>query len=88
MEEQEGRFALLSDDADFKKLRKNSENATNANTKRSTNTWIKPYQEWASSREKCKYGRVDLLDECLAKFYGVIRKQDGKEYKRDTLRVM
>ena len=42
------RFALL--DADD--MRKLGEMSKNKNTKRSTNTWIKVFQDWAMSRGK------------------------------------
>lgn len=67
------------------------ENASNKNTKRSTNTWVNVYRSWAAVQ-----GRIlnleeyspDELGEVLCQFYGEICKKDGTDYEPDCLRVM
>ena len=82
------RFALL--DADD--MRKLGEMSKNKNTKRSTNTWIKVFQDWAMSRGKNEhlesYENLEEMDKTLGAFYAEVRKQNGKDYEPDCLRVM
>ena len=83
------RFALLSDE-DMAKL---SENSKNKNTVRSTNNWVSVFREWAKERGKndnIEEYVVCLLemDRTLGLFFGEIRRQNGKEYEPDSLRVM
>lgn len=64
---------------------------TNANTKKSTQTWLNVYKAWATWRGK----KITLeeyvpseLNEVLSTFYCEVRKSDGRDYEPDCLRVM
>ena len=65
--------------------------AKNANTTRTTQTWLKVFKEWATARfvipELSLYTPEDL-NEILRRFYSEVRKQNDKEYEPDSLRVM
>ena len=62
-----------------------------AETKRSTNVWVRAFNSWARSRNKeedlALYNPEDL-NTALEKFYVEIRKHDGEKYEPDSLRVM
>ena len=83
----EERFQLLTS----QQLSALEESSSNENTKKSTNTWIRVYQAWAEARNKNlnmeEYSPTEL-NEILCSFYGEIRRQDGKDYEPDSLRVM
>ena len=80
------RFQLLSEE-DLKKL---SESAENQNTKKSANNWVKVFTmgSWTVDQSKLGGDRAESLDEVLSQFFGEIRKQDGREYEPESLRVM
>ena len=81
------RFQLLPK----KDLKKLSETAENQSTKKGTSNWVKIYKQWAHKRSinpNLEEIEGESLDEVLSQFYGDIRKQDGKEYEPDSLRVM
>ena len=66
-------------------------NTINANTSKSTKTWLNVYSSWATVRGHSQ----DIhalppveLNKVLRQFFGEIRKKDGKEYEPDCLRVM
>lgn len=63
----------------------------NKNTKRSTNTWVRRFEDWAEGRGL----PTDLasipsteLDGVLQLFYAQIRKKNGDEYEPESLKVM
>ena len=67
------------------------DNTINANTSKSTKTWLNVYSSWATVRGHSQ----DIhalppveLNKVLRQFFGEIRKKDGKEYEPDCLRVM
>lgn len=65
--------------------------AINENTKKSTKTWLRVWQEWAVVRnyssEIESYSPEDL-DEVLQKFYAELRNKKGEDYEPDSLKVM
>ncbi len=74
--------------ADQKNL---AEKATNENTTKSTNLWLRVYQSWAAVRgfgKNVEEVFPDDLNQILKKFYAEIRKKDGSNYEPDSLRVM
>ena len=79
----EGSKFQLLDDNDLKKL---SENASNKNTKMSTNTWLNVYKSWAVARSK-----NTNLEEYTQKELGEILCQSvlrrGSEERRLSLRT-
>ena len=77
--ETNNRFQLLSEE-DLAAL---SENSSNKNTKRSTNTWLNVYKNWASIRGKSSLldYEPNELDGILCQFYGEVRKKDGSDYE-------
>ena len=67
--------------------------ATNENTSRSTNQWLKVFAEWANVRGKNQnleqyVGNKRNLDHVLGCFYSEVRKKNGQDYEPDCLRVM
>lgn len=72
-------------------LQELTDSAKNKNTTRSTNTWIRLYQQWAETRNENinleTYSPLEL-DKVLSRFYAEVRKQDGLDYEPDCLRVM
>ena len=63
----------------------------NKNTNRSTKLWLNVYRSWAEIRKKNKNPEEifpDDLNQVLKQFFAEIRKQNGKEYEPDSLRVM
>ena len=81
------RFVSTSED-DISSL---EEKSKNQNTKKSTTTWVNVYRAWATSLnilpELSLFTPFDL-NNILRKFYAEIRKENGKEYEPDCLRVM
>ena len=63
----------------------------NKHTEHSTITWLNVFKKWAESRQTSpdilSYSLVDL-NEVLRRFYAEIRKEDGRDYGSDSLRVM
>ena len=63
----------------------------NPNTSRSTRSWLNTFRAWAESRaiipELSLFAPTDLND-ILRRFYTEIRKENGREYEPDSLRVM
>ena len=63
----------------------------NENTKKSTEQWKNVLVKWATERGRDKnleaYEFVDL-DKTLLQFYAEVRKESGKDYEPDSLRVM
>ena len=82
------RFAVLRED-DTAAL---AERAFNGNTKKSTKQWMNVYKSWAKIRGENEIMEeilpVSKLNNVLRRFYAEIRKQNGKEYEPDCLRVM
>ena len=67
------------------------EAAVNKNTKKSTETWLRTYLEWANERKKPKSIEnlsPKELDEVLEDFYTELKKKDGSDYKPESLWVM
>jgi len=65
--------------------------ADNANTKRSTKTWMKVLSSWCSSRsvsDKIEKLEPDELDKLLNKFYVEVKKIDGTDYEPESLKIM
>ena len=60
-----------------------AEKAENANTKKSTQLWVKVYRLWARHRGKnenlAEIVPANELNEVLRQFYAEVRKQNGKE---------
>ena len=83
-----GRFASVDNEGQQDLANKSQ----NKNTLKSTNLWLNAFKEWAvlRNKESCleKYETTEELDKSLSQFYGEVRKQDGKDYEPDCLRVM
>ena len=65
--------------------------AENDNTKKSTTSWLKVWQEWASYRNydtQIENYPPEELDKTLEKFYGELRTKKGKDYEPESLKVM
>ena len=67
------------------------DNAKNKLTKLSTANWLKVWETW--TKEKGHDENIELyepseLDKLLEQFYASVRKQDGTDFERDSLRVM
>ena len=63
----------------------------NKNTKRSTDYWKGIFEKWATIRGKEEQlERYDFqeLNEALSQFYAELRKENGQDYERDSLKVM
>ena len=64
----------------------------NFNTKHSTSTWLRRFNQWALHKKLKIDDITDIpkaeLDGVLQKFYAELVKQDGKEYETDFLKVM
>jgi len=67
------------------------EAAVNKNTKKSTETWLRTYLEWANEKKKPKsienFSSEDL-DEVLRDFYTELKKKDDSDYEPESLGVM
>ena len=67
------------------------EAAVNKNTKKSTETWLRTYLEWANEKKKPKSIESlspEDLDEILRDFYTELKKKDGSDYEPESLGVM
>ena len=67
------------------------EAAVNKNTKKSTETWLRTYLEWANEKKKPKSIEnlsPEDLDEILGDFYAELKKKDGSDYEPESLGVM
>ena len=80
-------FQSTSDDVDFYR-----EASSAKNTKKSTATWLKIYNSWATCRgiglREIDQIPPEELDNILQLFYVEVRKQDGQEYEPQCLKVM
>ena len=68
-----------------------SATSENKNTKRSTDYWTNIFQEWAKTRgknEQLESYKVPELNEALAQFFAKLRRENGKDYEPDSLKVM
>ena len=67
------------------------EQSSNANTKKSTDVWLRVFASWANERkvepELSKY-TPENLNSILCRYFAEVRKQDGSEYEPDCFRVM
>ena len=66
------------------------EAAVNKNTKKSTETWLCTYLEWANEKTKPKNIEnlsPEDLDEVLGDFYTELKKKDGSDYEPESLGV-
>ena len=67
------------------------ERSSNANTKKSTDVWLRVFASWANERkvepELSKYTPKNL-NSVLCRYFAEICKQDGSKYEPDCLRVM
>jgi len=80
-------FALTTEN-DLKRLKDKNKNQ---NTARSTITWINRFDAWRKARGitmELENIPENELDTVLQSFFGEIRKNDGKEYEPECLRVM
>ena len=79
---------VASNEGEIKDLEVKSKNH---NTTHSTNTWVNAFNKWAQSRniitELSLFSPIDL-NNILRRFYTELRKENGKEYEPDSLRVM
>ena len=67
------------------------EAAVNKNTKKSTETWLRTFLEWANEKKKPKSIESlspEDLDEVLGDFYTELKKKDGSDYEPESLGVM
>ena len=63
----------------------------NANTAKSTGTWVKRFDKWRTERQiaqKLEEIPKERLDGILQLFFAEIRKNDGSNYEPDSLRTM
>ena len=63
----------------------------NANTAKSTGTWVKRFDKWRTERQtaqKLEEIPKERLDGILQLLYAEIRKNDGTNYEPDSLRTM
>ena len=63
----------------------------NANTAKSTGTWVKRFDKWRMERQtaqKLEEIPKERLDGILQLFFAEIRKNDGTNYEPDSLRTM
>ena len=77
-----------ADEEFIEELRKTSENK---NTKRSKDYWTNIFQQWAKTRgknEQLESYDVPKLNKALAQFFAELRKENGKDYEPDSLKVM
>ncbi|XP_065918766.1 uncharacterized protein KIAA1958-like [Dysidea avara] len=83
-----GKFKTSSD-SELKHLIELNENC---NTKHSTATWVRRFNQWALHRKLniTDISQIprDKLDETLQKFYAELVKQNGQEYEPKSLKVM
>ena len=59
--------------------------SVNKNTKKSTETWLRTYLEWANEKKKPKSIESlspEDLDEILGDFYTELKKKDGSDYEQ------
>ena len=76
------------DEEFIEELRNTSENK---NTKRSTDYWTNIFQQWSKTRgknEQLESYEVSELNEALAQFFAELKKENGKDYEPDSLKVM
>ena len=79
-------FISIEDD-----IKNMEEASTSKNTKKSAKSWYNIFKKWAEARsvepkiELCPPFELNLI---LKKFYTEIRKENGKEYEPNCLRVM
>ena len=63
----------------------------NKHTEHSTITWLNVFKKWADSRQTSadilSYSLMEL-NEVLRRFYAEIRREDGRDYGSESLRVM
>ena len=81
------RFAMMVADG----VVRLQETSKNHNTTISTNTWVNCYRAWAQCRNESTVLETlvpEDLNLVLCRFYAEIRKQNGKDYEPDCLRVM
>lgn len=67
------------------------EAAVNRNTKKSTETWLRTYLEWAKEKKKPKSIEnlsPEDLDEVFRDFYTELKKKDSSDYQPESLGVM
>ena len=63
----------------------------NANTAKSTGTWVKQFNKWRTGRQigqKLEEIPKEQLDDILQLFFAEIRKNNGANYEPDSLRTM
>ena len=63
----------------------------NKNSKRSTDYWKGIFEKWAEIRgkeEKLESYDIPELNDALSQFYAELRKENGQDYKPDSLKVM
>lgn len=61
------------------------------NSKRSTDYWKGIFEKWAETRgkeEKLESYDIPELNDALSQFYVELRKENGQDYKPDSLKVM
>ena len=82
-----GRFIEAHDEL-IELLKSESENK---NTKRSSDYWKGIFEKWAKNRDKEKQLEsydIPKLNKALSQFYAELRKENGKDYDSDSLKVM
>ena len=60
----------------------------NANTAKSTGTWVKRFDKWRMESQKLEEIPKERLDGILQLFFAEICKNDGTNYEPDSLRTM
>jgi len=77
-----------ADEQFIEELKQGSENR---NTKRSTDYWTGIFRQWANTRgenEELESYEVPRVKEALSQFFAELRKENGKEFEPDSLKVM
>ena len=63
----------------------------NKNSKRSADYWKGIFEKWAETRgkeEKLESYDIPELNDALSQFFVELRKENGQDYKPDSLKVM
>ena len=72
-------------------IEERKEMCENENTKKSTEYWKNVFKKWEAERNvnvNLEEDECEALDQMLLQFYAELRKENGDDYKPDSLKVM